>query len=237
MSGAPAPGRSWVYEDIVSAIPGLELPPRYAIAIQFLGFEAIVLSLAAVYQRPSAAVVGTVAVIVASTGSAAMVTIAREIRIANPSPRYSRLLFGSNVEVVLGVLAYAALSTYLVITGGDGGLFESVLGPEPPAPAVFVAFVLAWDVSYRIGVGWWASLIGCWRSFSERVTAEAAASYRRADLVTLGFASVQLLLVPVIASERLLALAVVGHVAAVFTVSGLSLLALERRKVSPPESA
>jgi hypothetical protein len=44
-------------------------------------------------------------------------------------------------------------------------------------------------------------------------------------------------LVPVVAGEPLLSLAVLGHVAAVWIVSGVSLLALERRKISPPASA
>lgn len=132
MNDSPAPGQRWVYEDVVSDVPGLDLAPRYAIALQFVGFEAVVLGLAALYRRLGAAAVGTVAVVVASAGSVAMVAIGREIRAADPPPGYSRLLFGSNVEVVLGVIAYVALSTSLVVTGNDGGSIASVLGPDPP---------------------------------------------------------------------------------------------------------
>jgi hypothetical protein len=239
MTLTPDPGDGWVYEHIVIAIPGVSVAPTQAIAMQFVGFEAVVLALAWVYDLPAAAVAGTAAVAVATAGSAAMVAIATTLRGADADRGYRRLLFGSNVEVVLGVLSYAALSTYLVV-GADGvgsGFLQRVLGSEPPVPAVFVAFVLAWDVCYRIGVGWWASLVGCWRSLRTQYTASDVAAYRRADLLTVGFAAVQLVLVPVLVGEPLLSLAVVGHVAAVIVVSGVSLLALERRKISPPGSA
>ena len=239
MTPTPEPGDGWVYEDIVSAVPGVSVAPGQAIAVQFVGFETVVLVLAWIYELPAAALAGTAAVVVASAGSAAMVAIGTTVRGAGADLSYRRLLFGSNVEVVLGVLSYAALTTYLVVgTGGvDPGFLERVLGPDPPVPAVFVAFVLAWDVCYRIGVGWWASLVGCWRSLRTEFTASDAAAYRRADLLTVGFAAVQLVIVPVIAGEAVLSLAVLGHVAAVGLVSGVSLLALERRKISPPGSA
>lgn len=238
MTRVPAPGDGWVYEDILTAIPGVSVGPAQAITLQFVGFEAVVLGLAWFYGLPAAAVAGTAAVSVATAGSAAMVAIATTLRGAGADRHYRRLLFGSNVEVVLGVLSYAALSTYLVIGSGgvDAGFLGRVLGPQPPVAAVFVAFVLAWDVCYRIGVGWWASVVGCWRSLRTEFTASEAAAYRRADLLTLGFAGVQLVLVPVVAGELPLLVAVVGHVAAVGLVSGLSLVALERRKISPPGS-
>ena len=239
MTTTPAPGRGWVYEHIVAAIPGVTISPRRAIALQFVGFEAVVLALVALYGLPTAAAVaGTAAVVVATAGSAAMVAIASAVRSAEPHPAYERLLFGSNVEVVLGVFSYAGLSTYLLLgaTGASLGLFERVLGPNPPAPAVFVAFLLAWDVCYRIGVGWWASVVGCWRSLSGRFDPENAGALRRADSITIGFAVGQLVLVPVVASAPLLALAVLGHVAAVTVVSGASLAALRWRKISRPES-
>lgn len=239
MARALDPGRGWVYEHIVSAIPGASLSTRWAIALQFLGFEAVVLGLVWLYELPqAAALAGTAAVIVATAGSAAMVAVGSAVREADPSPGYERMLFGSNIEVVLGVVSYAALSTYFLVgwTGQEPGLLQDVLGASPPAPAVFVAFLLAWDVCYRIGVGWWASLVGCWRSLRGHYAPGSTAALRRADGLTIGFAVVQLVLVPVVAREPLLALAILGHVAAVVAVSGASLAALRWRKISRPGS-
>lgn len=238
MAAAPEPGDGWVYEHILTVLPGTTMPARRAIALQLVGFEAVVLAIAVSLDRPAAAVAGTAAVLVATAGSAAMVAIGRMVREADAAPAYRRLLFGTSIEVVLGVVAYAALATYLVLglAGAEPGLLETLLGPELSAPAVFVAFVLAWDVCYRIGVGWWASLIGCWRSLTGEFDRETAAAYRRADLATIGFASVQLVLVPVVASEPLLAVALLGHVAAVWLVSGASIAALGRRRISRPGS-
>jgi len=231
----PAPGEGWVYEHIVAALPGASVRPRTAIALQFAGFEAAVLALAVGYGRPAAALAGTAIVVVATAGSAAMVTIARSIRAAAAPARYRQLLFGSNVEVVLGVLAYAALATVLVVEP-EPGLLARWLGASPPAPAVFFAFVLGWDVCYRMGVGWWASVVGCWRSLTGAFDRETAAAYRRADLATMGFATVQLALVPVVWDVPLLALAVLGHVGAVWIVSGASLAALRVRRIRRPGS-
>lgn len=239
MAGTPDPGRGWVYEHIVSAVPGASVSPSRAIALQLVGFEAVVLGLVWLYQLPwAAAVAGTAAVVVATAGSVAMVAVGAAVRDANPSPTYERVLFGSNIEVVLGVFSYAALSTYFLVgwTGQQPGLLRDVLGASPPAPAVFVAFLLAWDVCYRIGVGWWASLVGCWRSVRGHYEPGSAAALRRADSLTIGFAVVQLVLVPVVAREPLLALAILGHVAAVVAVSGASLAALSWGKISRPGS-
>jgi hypothetical protein len=232
VAAPPEPGDGWVYEHILTVLPWTTLPARRAIALQFVGFEALVLALAWNIGRPGAAVAGSAAVLVATVGSVAMVAIGRTVREADASAAYRRLLFGTNIEVVLGVAAFAALATALVlgVAGPEPGLLERLLGTELSAPAVFIAFVLAWDVCYRIGVGWWASLVGCWRSLTGEYDRETAAAYRRADLTTIGFASVQLVLVPVVASEPLLAVAVLGHVAAVWAVSGTSIAALGRRQ-------
>lgn len=239
MSDDPEPGTGWVYEHIVTAVPGATMSARRAIALQFLGFEGVVLALGVGYGLPTDAIVaGTAAVVVATAGSVAMVTIGAAVRAADPHPAYERVLFGSKIEVVLGVVSYALLSTFLLVgaLGSEPGLLEGVLGRNPPIPAVFVAFVLAWDVCYRIGVGWWASLVGCWRSVTGRFEPDSVGTLRRADAATIGFAVVQLVMIPVVLSAPLLALAVLGHVAAVILVSGASLAALNWRRISRPAS-
>jgi hypothetical protein len=230
----PEYGETWVYESIVGALPRVDIPERAALAIQFGLFEAGVLVLAAVYGRWDAAVVGTVAVALATLGSVEMLRISAFVREADPPEPYRRLVFGSSIEVVLGVLAFIALVTYLFVVDPRDGttLLSELFGAEPPVPAVYLALLVAWDVCYRIGTGWWASVAALWRSVTYRFDPEERRLLRRADLETMGFGLVQLLLAPFLTGHPVLLVAVVGHVVAVTVVTASSLLALSLREKS-----
>jgi hypothetical protein len=176
---------------------------------------------------------GTAAVVVAAAGSYLMLALGEEIRRLETPQSYRRLLFSSSIEVVLGVLAFVALLTYLFSMDArreQVPLFSLLLGETPPAPAVYLALLVLWDLCYRIGTGWWASVTGLWRTlrFGDRFDAEARGRLLRIDLLTIGFAVVQLLLVPFVRGRTLLVAAVVGHVAAVLLVSGASVALLRR---------
>jgi hypothetical protein len=224
-------GETWVYESIIGAVPFVDVSQRAAFAIQFGLFEAGVLVLAAVYGVWEGAVAGTVAVALATVGSFEMLRISGLVRRADLPDDYREAVFGSSIEVVLGLLAFLALLTYLfVVDPRDGaGLVTDLLGETPPAPAVYLLMLVAWDVCYRIGTGWWASVVGLWRSLRYSFGPERRRLLRRADLETLGFALLQLVLAPFLVGHPVLFYAVVGHVAAVAVVTGLSLAALSVR--------
>jgi len=228
----PEYGEAWVYEGIIGALPGINLGPRVALAIQFLLFETAVLLLAWWYGLWTAAVAGTVAVVVATVGSAELLRIARHVRGEEVPDAYRRLLFGSNVEVVLSVLAYVALVTHLFVFDprhAGTPLVESLFGTEPPVLVVYLTLLILWDVCYRIGAGWWASVLALWRSLRYRFDDRTRGPLRRADIETLGFGLVQLAFVPFLLDRPVLLLAVVGHFVAVTVVTGLSLVALSVR--------
>ncbi|WP_134668575.1 DUF7530 family protein [Halorussus marinus] len=234
-SDSPTPeyGETWVYESIVGAIPGVDLSPTAAVTVQFLLFEGAMLALAAGYDLWSAVPAGTAAVGVAAAGSYLMLALSREIRASSAPPAYPRLLFGTSIEVVLGVLAFVALVTALLAGGAGVGrrpLLTALLGPALPVPAVYLALLVLWDLCYRIGTGWWASVVGLSRSVRYRRTLDAPtrARLRRADLLTIGFALVQLALVPFVGDRPVLLVAIVGHVLAVTVVSGASVVLLSR---------
>ncbi|MFB6111151.1 MAG: hypothetical protein ABEJ35_01300 [Halobacteriaceae archaeon] len=231
MSGSEAAryGETWVYESIVGAVPGLSLRPRTAVIVQFVVFEAVVLLLAASYDQWRAVPAGTVAVAVAAVGSAFMHDLGRRIRNVPVPYAYSRLLFGSSIEVVLGILAYAALLTYLFVVDPrtSGTLITDLLGPDPSILSVYLLLVVLWDVTYRIGTGWWAAVVSLWRTLRLDLDPRTANALRAADRRVLVFAAVQLALVPFLLGHPVLAIAVGGHVVAVFGVVGLS-LALSR---------
>jgi len=226
----PEFGDTWVYESIVGAIPGLSLSPAAAVALQFAGFECAVLVLAWIYGAWEAAIAGTVAVAVAAAGSAAMLDLGTRVRdLDSPAP-YRRLLFGSSIEVVLGMLAYVALLTYLfVLDPRDGAtLVGDLLGEDPPLPAAYLLLLIAWDVCYRIGTGWWAAVAALYRSTRFSFDPATARGFRRLDLRTAGFALVQVALLPPLFSHPLLAVAVGGHIIAVWVVVAASVWSLSR---------
>ncbi|EMA38223.1 DUF7530 family protein [Halobiforma nitratireducens] len=221
-------GETWVYESLLGTVPGLNLSARAAIAIQFVGFEAAVLLVAAVYDLWGAVVPGTVAVLVATVGSWLMLRFSQGVRELPAPQAYRRLLFGSSIDVVLGVLAFVALVTYLFVVdpGGDGlegTLLAGLFGTEPPPIAVALALLVLWDVVYRIGTCWWASVVGLWRSLVYEFGSVATQQYRHVDAINVGFAAVQLLLVPFVLEHPVLLVVLVGHVLAVVVVTLLSI--------------
>jgi hypothetical protein len=227
----PEYGETWVYESIIGALPGISLGARAALVVQFAGFEVAILVLAWVYDLWTAAIAGTVAITIATAGSAEMLRIAGLTRGEDVPDAYRRLLFGSNIEVVLAVLAFVALVTHLFVWDPQNAtrpLVETLFGPDPPVLVVYLTLLVLWDVCYRIGTGWWASVAALWRSARFRFEPETRRRLRRADLETLGFGLLQLAFVPFLLGQPVLLAAVVGHVAAVAMVAGLSVGLLRR---------
>jgi hypothetical protein len=223
---APTFGDAWVYERLVRGIPGLRLSTWQAIGLQFSLFESFVVGLALYYGLPlSAVVAGTVAVAVAAAGSVAMLYIGTATRRLALPATHRRLLFGSGVEVFFGLMAFVATLTYL-FTGPPTPLV-SLFGSNPPAPVVFVALLILWDLCYRIGTSWWAALVSLWRSLRVRVTPDTARRCRRIDAANVGFALLELALLPFVGTHPLAAAALLGHVAAVTVVSTAAALLLE----------
>jgi len=68
------------------------------------------------------------------------------------APTAHRQLFvGSSIEVVLAVLADAALLTAVLAADPDSELLSGVVGSSPPVAVVVLALLVLWDLWYRIG--------------------------------------------------------------------------------------
>nr|WP_284063376.1 hypothetical protein [Halobaculum sp. SYNS20] len=232
-----------MYESIVGAVPGAALSAPVAIALQVVVFEAGILALAAVYGLWDAVPAGTAAVGVAAVGSLLMLTLGDENRTLAVSPTYYRLLFGSSIEVVLAVLAFAGVITHLFVvdpaTGGVAAVVARLLpgsvapagesivtelfGDQPPVPAVYLALVVVWDLCYRIGTSWWTAVVSLYRELRLECGPGTRLRFRRLDALNVGFAFVQLALVPFVADRPILLFAVLGHVVAVTVVSGAAI--------------
>ncbi len=227
----PEFGETWTYESIVGALPGIQVSTTFALAIQLGIFEVGVVVLAWYYDLWNVALAGSAAVFVAGIGSIEMVRVARRIRSIELPPAYRRLLFGSNMEVVLAVLAFSATLTYLFVPNpatGRAPFLDRLLGPNPPVLVVYFLLLVLWDVCYRIGTGWWATVTALWRSYRYSFDAETARTLLRADIETIAFGVLQLLLVPFVLDYPVLLAVLVAHVSAVVVVTGVSMWLLWR---------
>ncbi len=223
----PEYGETWVYESLVGTVPGLRLSPRQAIAVQIILFESAVLAVAAWFDLWGAVPAATAAVVVAGLGSWLMLVFSQQVRAVETPEAYRRLLFGSSIEVALSVVAFVLFVTYLFVIDpglGDSTLLSTLLGSEPPALAVVLLLLISWDVVYRIGTCWWATVIGLWRALTYDFDDETTSQLRRLDSLNIIFAGVQLLLLPFLGSHPILAVALLGHLAAVLLVATLSIL-------------
>ncbi|KTG29327.1 DUF7530 family protein [Haloferax profundi] len=222
MNDAPEYGETWVYESIVGALPGVDIGDAGAIALQIAIFEVAVLVLAWVYDLWAAAIAGTAAIVVAAVGSVVMLRMGERTRAAMVPAPYRRLLFGSSIEVVLGVLAFVALVTHLFVFDprqAETPLLTVLFGPEPPVVVVYLMLLVLWDLCYRIGTSWWAAVVGLWGALRYRFDEPTARTVRRVNLLNVGFGVAQVLVIPFILDQPVLLVAVGGHVVAVTVVS------------------
>lgn len=221
-------GETWVYESLVGGLPGLDLSTRAAVAIQLGLFQTGVLLLGWYYGLWDAVLAGTVAVLVATGGSVAMRRLGDGYRALDGTGVHTRLLFGSSIEIVLGILAFIGLVTVLFV--GDTTLVTTLFGDDPPAPAVFLTLLILWDLCYRIGTAWWAAVVACWRGFAVSLPTASARQAIRLDAGNVAFGGLQLALVPFLTAEPLLLGAVLGHVLAVAVVSSTAAAATWRNR-------
>jgi hypothetical protein len=227
MGSEPEFGDVWTYESIVSALPGIDLSDRVAVAFQLVLFQVGVILFAAVYDIWEAALAGTAAVIVAAGGSIMMLRMGALVRTISVSPAYRKMLFGSNIEVVLSVLAFIALITYLFVVDpgqSETPLLNELFGPEPPMLLVYFTLLVLWDLCYRIGASWWIGVVSLWRAVRYPTDRETTATLRRVDRLNIGFGILQVILIPFVIDHPSLVAALIGHIVAVTAFSGLSSL-------------
>ena len=230
---SPDFGETWTYESIVGALPGIEVSTTLALAIQLGVFEVGVVVLAWFYDLWSVALVGSAAVFVAGIGSIEMVRVSRHLRSVELPDAYRRLVFGSNMDVVLAVLAFCAMLVYLFVPNaatGEPPLLDRLIGPDPPVLVVYFLLMVLWDVCYRIGTGWWATVTALWRSYRYRFDPETTRAFFWADVETVAFGLIQLLLVPFVLDYPVLLAVLIAHVTAVMVVTGLSLVLLYTKR-------
>ncbi|MBE0525714.1 MAG: hypothetical protein IH631_02145, partial [Candidatus Thorarchaeota archaeon] len=167
--------RKWIYEEIVDKIPPFRwLPPIWDVIAQLLLVETIGIFAFIYFSMPVETVVlGSITILYTAVWSAGCLYVIPSMRrLRNPTNEQelqvlkeykSDLLSNRKNELGLGFLCFIGVIGY---TFWDSEFLQHFLGPGYGNPLLFILLlVLAWDVSYRIGLSFVTTILAARRSF------------------------------------------------------------------------
>jgi hypothetical protein len=248
--------RKWIYEDIVDRIPPFRwLPPTFDVVAQLLLVETVGVLAFIYFQMPvEAAVFGSLAILYTVVWSAGCLYVIPWLRrLRNPTNKLerkvlqdykSRLLLDRKYELLGGVVVFTALIVYLVY---DPEYLQFFLGSGFGNPLLTILIlVLAWDISYRMGLSMVTALFTAWRSISLSSAARkrlglAYTAYsevrtlKSLDMINLFWGVSALLLLPLAMGSYILLLGLGAFLAAIIGLTTLSLMAMETVPWFPPD--
>jgi nitroimidazol reductase NimA-like FMN-containing flavoprotein (pyridoxamine 5'-phosphate oxidase superfamily) len=246
----------WVYEIILEKIPPFNrLPSGYNVLGQMLLIEVIGTVLAILLSLPlSSILLGSLAVLVISLWSFLIYHIGLTIhRLKPPSAplekevidHYRESLFSrQHYELYVGFAVFGFLLLYLFFI--DQSIVGFWLGGQLSIAPLFLAGLILWDLSYRLGVGLWSAVIAFRRSTSFlRVsgmrTKMSYTAYRelktlkRMDSINLLFGLVTLLLYPLFSFDVILFVSLIIYSSAILVFSAASLIVMSNIPGLPGE--
>ncbi|MFW9893542.1 MAG: pyridoxamine 5'-phosphate oxidase family protein [Candidatus Thorarchaeota archaeon] len=248
--------RKWIYEEIVDRIPPFRwLPPLWDVIAQLFLVEAVGILAFIYFNMPfETAILGSLTIlytVVWSGGCLYVIPWMRRLR--NPTNQEERsvlkeyksdLLWNRRNELVIGILCFIGVISY---TFWDPGFLQHFLGPGYGNPLLFILLlVLAWDVSYRLGLSFMITLFAARRS----IALSHAARRRRGlqytayseiltlkylDSVNIYWGATAALLLPVAGHSPLLLIGLLAYLGVIFGLSFLSFLAMEMVPWFPPD--
>jgi nitroimidazol reductase NimA-like FMN-containing flavoprotein (pyridoxamine 5'-phosphate oxidase superfamily) len=237
----------WVYEIILEKIPPFNrLPSGYNVLGQMLLIEVIGTLLAILLSLPLLSILlGSLAVLVISLWSFLIYHIGLTIHRLNPPSaplekevidHYRESLFSRrHYELYVGFAVFGFLLLYLFFI--DQSIVGFWLGEQLSIAPLFLAGLILWDLSYRLGVGLWSAVIAFRRSTSFlRVsgmrTKMSYTAYRelktlkRMDSINLLFGLVTLLLYPLFSFDVILFASLIIYSSAILVFSAASLIVM-----------
>ncbi len=246
----------WIYEIILEKIPPFNrLPSGYNVLAQMLLLEGIGITLAILLALPLISILlGSLSLLVISLWSFLIYHIGKTIhRLKPPSAslekevidQYKESLFSPrHYELFGGIAVFVFLLLYLFFINHDIVSFW-LGGKLSPAPLILVGQVL-WDLSYRLGVGLWSSVMAFRRTtrfqlVSGMRTKMRYTAYRelktlkRVDSLNLIFGLVTLLLYPFFGFDTLLFTVLTVYSSVILCFSAASLVVMERIPGLPRE--
>ncbi|MHA2076444.1 MAG: pyridoxamine 5'-phosphate oxidase family protein [Candidatus Thorarchaeota archaeon] len=248
--------RKWIYEEIVDKIPPFRwLPPVWDVIAQAVLVEAVGILAFIYFSMPvETVVIGSVAILYTVIWSAGCLYIIPSMRrLRDPTNEEelrilkeykSDLLLSRKNELVVGILCFIGVIGY---TFWDPPFLQHFLGPGYGNPLLFILLlVLAWDVSYRIGLTFVTTLVATRRSIGlshaarsrrglEYTAYSEVRTLRFLDSVNVFWGATTALLIPVVAHSPLLLIGLLSYLAVIFGLSFLSFLAMEMVPWFPPD--
>jgi len=248
--------RKWIYEEIVDRIPPFRwIPPTYDVIAQLLLVETVGVLAFIYFQMPSeAAIFGSLAIVytvVWSSGCLYVVPWLRRLRDPTNEVEFevlrdykSHILLDRRLELIGGIICFSAVVSYLWF---DTDYLRYFLGNGFGNPLLMILIiVLAWDISYRLGLSLVTTFFAAIRSVSlsraarkRRGLAYTAYSEVRTlkylDMINLSWGISAILLLPLALQSYFLLLGLAGFLAGIIGLSTLSLLAMETVPWFPPD--
>ena len=231
------------------------MPPTYDVIAQLLLVETVGVLAFIYFQMPTeAAVFGSLAIIytvVWSSGCLYVVPWLRRLRDPTNELEFevlrdykNRILLDRKLELIGGIICFSAVVIYLWF---DSDYLRYFLGNGFGNPLLIVLIlVLAWDISYRLGLSLVTTFFAAIRSVSlsraarrRRGLAYTAYSEVRTlkylDMINLYWGISAILLLPLALQSYFLLLGLAGFLAGIIGLSTLSLLAMKTVPWFPPD--
>ncbi|MBI5253699.1 MAG: pyridoxamine 5'-phosphate oxidase family protein [Euryarchaeota archaeon] len=165
--------RKWVYEVIAETVPPFSwLPRKYNILAQLIAMEIAGAILWYIFALPKRTLLyGSISIFVVVLWSFLILQLAPTIRGLKHSlrgsereflERYRSSLFSAqHYEAVLGLIIFLIMSTYMFY---DRTLMNYWFGERASLLLILFVLIFTLDVSYRMGIVLWVSLLAAWRS-------------------------------------------------------------------------
>jgi hypothetical protein len=248
--------RKWIYEDIVERVPPFRwLPPTLDVVAQLVLVEGLGILAFFYWQMPTnTAIFGSLAIAYTVVWSAGCLFIAPSLRhLRNPTNEpelkvlesyRSRVLLNRGYELIGGVSFFVFFVVYMYY---NPHILQGFLGAGFGNPLLFILIgVLAWDVCYRLGLSFVATLLAANRS----IKLSFAARRRRGlqytaysevrtlkflDSVNLYWGATAILVLPIAAADTLIFYGLLAFLGAILGLSALSLMAMETVPWLPPD--
>lgn len=167
--------RKWVYEVIAETVPPFAwLPRKYNILAQLIAMEIAGVILWYIFSLPKRTLLyGSISIFVVVVWSFLILELAPTIRGLKHSlrgsekeflERYRSSLFSAqHYELILGLIIFLTISAYMFY---DRTLMDYWFGERANLLLILFVLIFTFDVSYRMGIVLWVSLLAVWRSLN-----------------------------------------------------------------------
>ncbi len=246
----------WIYEEIVGRIPPFSLVSyQYSILLQLFFLLITGISLGIIFKLSVISIFyGSIAILVAVLWSRLILQLGPTLRKFRAPlskdenellRRYKEILFHKkHYEAIPGLGLFIPFMLYLFYYGKD--LLGHWLGENPDILLLLFVSLLIWDISYRMGLGIWTSILALWRSVRIKNLAEKRTelehtpytelrSLRKLDINNVLFGIISLLLLPVVQKDEFLVTVIIIFMVFITIINMISAYLISRVPWLPPD--